>query len=160
MESDFDKLNGVVETVDGYTGGSIENPTYENYHDGPSPHIEAVKVTYDPARVSYEGLVDYYFHHIDPTDGGGQFCDRGPAYAPAIFTGDETEKTAAEAAKAKAAAALKQDIAVSIRPAATFWPAEEYHQGYAAKNPDRYNRYRQGCGRDKRVKKIWGMAAH
>lgn len=162
MEHDFRKLDGVSNVVSGYAGGSRANPTYEDYHDtdaaNPVPHIEVVEITYDPAKLTYPKLLDYYFHHIDPTDGGGQFCDRGPAYRPAIFTMNDEEKKEAEAKSADVANAIKQPVAVEILPAAKFWPAEEYHQDYAEKNPARYKYYRWNCGRDQRVEQVWSAA--
>src|SRR5204863_410747 len=134
------------EAVSGYSGGSRPNPTYEDYHDvdaaNPVPHVEAVRVTYDPSKLSYQKLLDYYFRHIDPTDGGGQFCDRGPAYRPVVFVGNEAERKTAESKKAEVAGQLKQKVAVEVLDAPTFWPAEDYHQDYANKNPVRYKYYR------------------
>lgn len=162
VEHDMRKLPGVTEAVSGYSGGSRPNPTYEDYHDvdaaNPVPHLEAVRVTYNPAVLSYEKLLDYYFRHIDPTDGGGQFCDRGPAYRPAVFVGNEAERKVAEAKKAEVARLLKQNVAVEVLNAQTFWPAEDYHQDYAAKNPVRYKYYRWNCGRDQRVEAVWKSA--
>jgi peptide-methionine (S)-S-oxide reductase len=161
VESDFEKLDGVLEIVSGYTGGTIANPTYENYHDagpGVTPHIEAARIVYDPAKVGYDRILDFFFRHIDPVDGGGQFCDRGASYRPAIFVADDAERQAAERAKARAAEVLRQPVAVEILPLGPFWPAEEYHQGYHKKNPARYAYYRWRCGRDARVKELWGSA--
>jgi peptide-methionine (S)-S-oxide reductase len=160
-EHDFRQLPGVVKVLSGYSGGSLANPTYENYHDvstaNPAPHTEVVEVTYDTTKLTYEKLLDYYFQRIDPTDGGGQFCDRGPAYAPVIFTANADEKAVATAKKAEVAKLLKTKIAVEIRDAKPFWPAEDYHQDYAAKNPVKYKFYRWICGRDKRVKAVWAL---
>ena len=122
------------------------------------PHVEAVRITYDPSRLSYESLLDYYFRHIDPTDSGGQFCDRGPAYRLVVFVGNETERKEAETKKAEVARLLKQNVAVEVLDAQTFWPAEDYHQGYASKNPLRYKYYRWNCGRDQRVETLWQNA--
>jgi peptide-methionine (S)-S-oxide reductase len=159
VEHDLRQLPGVVDVVSGYTGGSRPNPTYENYHDvdaaDPVSHVEAVRVTYDPSRLSYESLLDYYFRHIDPTDNGGQFCDRGSAYRPVVFVSNETERKVAETKKAEVAHLLKQNVAVEVLDAQTFWPAEDYHQDYASKNPLRYKYYRWNCGRDQRVETIW-----
>jgi peptide-methionine (S)-S-oxide reductase len=159
VEHDIRQLPGVVDVVSGYTGGSRPSPTYENYHDvdasNPVPHVEAVRVTYDPSRLSYESLLDYYFRHIDPTDSGGQFCDRGLAYRPVVFVGNETELKAAETKKAEMAHLLKQNVTVEVLEEKTFWPAEDYHQGYATKNPLRYKFYRWNCGRDQRVETLW-----
>ncbi len=162
VEHDLRELAGVIEVVSGYTGGSRPNPTYENYHDvdaaNPVPHVEAVRVTYDPGRLSYAQLLDYYFRHIDPTDGGGQFCDRGPAYRPVVFVASKSERETAETKKADVARLLEQNVAVEVLDAQTFWPAEEYHQDYATKNPLRYKYYRWNCGRDQRVETVWRNA--
>lgn len=155
LEHDFRALPGVVKAESGYSGGSIANPTYANYHDvsdaAPNPHVEVVEVTYDTAKLTYEKVLDYYFRHVDPTDGGGQFCDRGPAYAPVIYTANEAEKAAATAKSAEVAKLIKTKVAVAIRDAKKFWPAEDYHQDYADKNPIKYKFYRWNCGRDQRV---------
>ena len=138
LEHDMRPLPGVTEAVSGYSGGSRANPTYEDYHNvdaaNPVPHVEAVRVTYNPAVLSYEKLLDYYFRHIDPTDGGGQFCDRGPAYRPVVFVGSEAERKVAEAKKAEVAHLLNQKVAVEVLNAQTFWPAEDYHQRYLKKH--------------------------
>ena len=160
MEHDFRQLKGVVKAVSGYSGGSIANPNYENYHDvstvNPVPHVEVAQITYDNSKLTYDQVLDYYFRHVDPTDGGGQFCDRGPAYRPVIFYGSDAEKAAAEAKKAEVGKLLKAKIAVEVLPAKTFWPAEGYHQDYADKNPLKYKFYRWNCGRDQRVTELWG----
>ncbi len=159
VEHDLHQLPGVIDVVSGYTGGSRPNPTYEDYHHvnaaNPVPHVEAVRITYDLGRLSYADLLDYYFRHIDPTDGGGQFCDRGPAYRPVVFVASEAERETAKAKKADVARLLKQDVAVEVLDAQTFWPAEEYHQDYATKNPLHYKYYRWNCGRDQRVDALW-----
>jgi peptide-methionine (S)-S-oxide reductase len=153
VEKFFEAKAGVVNAVSGYSGGGRRNPTYDN-HEG---HLEAVKVTYDPAKVSYAELVDYYFHHIDPTDPNGQICDKGPSYRTAVFVSSAQERQAAEQVKAKVQAELRPArIATEVRPAATFWPAEGYHQDFAKKNPRRYEAYRIGCGRDRALKVVWG----
>jgi peptide-methionine (S)-S-oxide reductase len=163
VEHDFRELPGVLDAVSGYAGGSRPNPTYENYHDTdatfPVPHVEVAKITYDPAKVSYDQLLDYYFRHIDPTDGGGQFCDRGPAYRPVIFVMTAEERRAAETKKADVAKLIKLPVAVEILDAAKFWPAEDYHQDYAEKNPLRYNYYRWNCGRDRRIEEVWSAVS-
>ena len=162
VEHDLRQLPGVVQVESGYTGGSRPNPTYEDYHDvdasNPVPHVEAVRVTYEPSRLSYASLLDYYFRHIDPTDGGGQFCDRGPAYRPVVFVANESERETAKTKKTDVARLLKQKVAVEVLDAQTFWPAEEYHQDYATKNPLRYKYYRWNCGRDQRVEAVWNNA--
>ena len=156
VESDFEKLDGVVSVVSGYSGGLLENPTYEN-HDG---HVEAVEVTYDPAVISYRGLVDYLLRHIDPLDAGGQFCDRGHSYTSAIFAANAQEWSDAEAAIANAEKFLGEEVVTPVRDRGAFWIAEGYHQDYYKKNPLRYKYYRTACGRDSRVRKLWGEKAH
>ncbi|MFO1121842.1 MAG: peptide-methionine (S)-S-oxide reductase MsrA [Hyphomicrobiales bacterium] len=164
VEHDFRQLAGVTQVVSGYSGGSRANPTYEDYHDtdaeNPVPHVEVVEVTYDPATLSYDALLDYYFRHIDPTDGGGQFCDRGPAYRPVVFFATDAERAAADAKKTDVARQIGQPVQVDILPAAAFWPAEDYHQDYAEKNPVRYKYYRWNCGRDQRIEEVWSAASN
>jgi peptide-methionine (S)-S-oxide reductase len=152
VEKFFESAPGVVNAVSGYSGGGSRNPTYES-HQG---HLEAVKVTYDPAKTSYAKLVDYFFHHIDPTDPNGQICDKGPAYRTAVFVASPQERQTADAIKAQVQKQLKVPVATQVRPAATFWNAEKYHQDFAKKNPARYEAYRIGCGRDRHLKVIWG----
>lgn len=152
MEKGFEETPGVVSAVSGYSGGALRNPTYEN-HEG---HLEAVKVTYDPTKISYAQLVDSYYHHIDPTDPYGQICDKGPSYKLAVFTATPQERATAEAAKAKYGKQLGAPITVATRAATTFWQAEGYHQDFAKKNPGHYERYRIGCGRDRALRVVWG----
>jgi peptide-methionine (S)-S-oxide reductase len=160
LQHDLNDLPGILNTEVGYAGGDRPNPTYETYHDlnetYKTPHIEVVAITYNPTQLSYAQLLNTFLRTIDPTDGGGQFCDRGPSYRPAIFAQNDAETVAAEHALKTAAATIGQPIKVDILPAATFWPAETYHQHYAEKNPARYNFYRWKCGRDARVKAVWG----
>lgn len=160
MEHDFRALPGAVSVVSGYSGGSIAKPNYENYHEvsdsAPVPHTEVIELTYDTSKVSYAQVIDFYFRHVDPTDGGGQFCDRGPAYRPVIYVANDAERAVAEATKAEAGRKLKAPIKVEILPAKQFWSAEGYHQDYADKNPIKYKFYRWNCGRDQRVAEIWG----
>lgn len=153
-EHDLAQVPGVIDVVSGYTGGSVANPTYEQVVTETTGHYESVRVTYDPARISYRQLVDRFWRLIDPTDAGGQFCDRGPSYRSAVFA-TPAQAQLAEASKAAAAAALKRPIVTQILPAATFWPAETYHQDYAEKNPIRYGFYRSRCGRDARIAAVW-----
>ncbi len=164
LEHDFRALPGVVKAVSGYSGGSIAKPNYSNYHDvsdaAPVPHTEVVEVTYDTSKLSYDKVLDYFFRHVDPTDGGGQFCDRGEPYAPVIFTANDAEKAAATAKAADVAKLIKAKVAVAIRDAKQFWPAEDYHQDYADKNPIKYKFYRWNCGRDQRVAEVWGPATN
>ena len=160
VESDFDKVPGVLDTVSGYTGGTVENPSYKQVTYGDTGHYEAVEVTYDPDRVSYEELVDIFWRTVDPTDAGGQFCDRGDSYRTAVFVADDGQREAAEASKAEAAAALGQEIVTPVIEAGVFWPAEDYHQDYYEKNALQYKYYRWSCGRDARIEELWGDAAH
>ncbi|MEX3011674.1 peptide-methionine (S)-S-oxide reductase MsrA [Hoeflea sp. TYP-13] len=160
VESDFDHVPGVVETVSGYTGGHLDNPTYRDVVSETTGHREAVKITYDPKKVSYETLLDVFFRSVDPTDADGQFCDRGESYTTAIFTLDDQQKSQAELSSAEAMKILGQKIATLIVPASKFYPAEDYHQDYYLKNPVRYNFYRLGCRRDARVESLWGEDAH
>ncbi|MFZ4602640.1 MAG: peptide-methionine (S)-S-oxide reductase MsrA [Caulobacterales bacterium] len=153
-EHDLAAVPGVVDVVSGYTGGTLANPRYDDVITETTGHYEAVKVTFDPAKITYRALTDRFFRIIDPTDGGGQFCDRGPSYRSAVFATPE-QKPIADAARAAAAAALKKPVATQVLAVSTFWPAETYHQDYAAKNPARYLFYRSGCGRDARVKEVW-----
>ena len=160
IESDFEKLEGVYEAVSGYTGGTIENPTYRNHSKAPEggmAHYEAVKVMYDPDIVSYEELVDYFFRHIDPTDDGGQFCDRGDSYRTAIFPDTDARRETATTAIAgiEASGVLPAPVVTKILPLETFWTAEGYHQDYYKKNPVRYGVYRRNCGRDRTVARVW-----
>lgn len=155
-ESDFEKLKGVKAVISGYTGGRTERPTYAEVSSGATGHLEAVAVQYDPSVVSYGQLVSYFWRHHDFLDGGGQFCDRGEQYGPAIFTANAEQARIAEASKAALikARGLKQ-IATRILPAGPFYPAEDYHQDYYQKNSFRYQYYRLSCGRDARMKVLW-----
>lgn len=157
-ESDFDHIPGVVATTSGYSGGRLVNPTYEQVSAGNTGHIEAVRVVYDPRRVSYATLVDRFFRTIDPTDAGGSFCDRGYQYRSAIFVRNAEERRIAETGKARAAAALGAPIATLILPARNFYQAEDYHQDYYTRNPARYRFYRWNCGRDARIRAVWQRA--
>jgi peptide-methionine (S)-S-oxide reductase len=159
VEADFDKVPGVVETVSGYTGGTVEDPTYEQVSAEGTGHREAVRITFDPDQVSYKELLTAYWHSVDPTDAGGQFCDRGESYTTAIFVEDEAQRQAAEASKKEAARELGQEIVTPIEDARPFYEAEDYHQGYYEKSPVRYRYYRWSCGRDQRIEELWGEAA-
>jgi methionine-S-sulfoxide reductase len=160
VESDFDKVDGVVETISGYTGGHTANPTYGEVGQGGTGHAEAVQLRYDPQQVTYERLLDHYWHNVDLVDGKGQFCDRGDQYRPVIFTHSEEQRRLAEESRARLerSGRFKQPIAVEIRPASAFSPAEDYHQGYYTKNPLKYKFYRYNCGRDRRLAELWGEA--
>jgi peptide methionine sulfoxide reductase msrA/msrB len=156
-ESDFEKVEGVMEVISGYTGGSMADPTYKQVSSGGTRHVEAVKVLYDPQKVTYAKLLEVFWTHVDPTDAGGQFVDRGNQYVSAIFYADDTERRLAESSKVKLAEAgvLKQPIVTEILPLGPFYTAEEYHQDYYKKNPLRYKWYRSGSGRDKFLEKTW-----
>ena len=158
-ESDFDKIPGVLSTTSGYIGGRLRNPTYEQVSAGGTGHIEAVRVVYDPAKVSYATLASRFVRTIDPTDGGGSFCDRGYGYRSAFFVATPAQQRVAQGVTTRAAAALKKPVATLILPAAPFYPAEGYHQDYYTKNPVKYRFYRFNCGRDARLKELWGAAA-
>ena len=171
VESDFESVEGVTEVVSGYTGGTVENPTYRQVVRGGTGHYEAVEIAYDPDRVTYAQLLDLFFRSIDPTDAGGQFCDRGDSYLSAVFVTDPAQKAAAAAATAEAEAALGREIVTPILEAGPFYIAEEYHQDYYKKDDlilsrfgpitkaKAYKKYRKGCGRDARIKALWVDAA-
>ncbi len=152
VEKTFDAVDGVTETVSGYAGGTKPNPTYGD-HEG---YVEAVKVTYDPAKVSYAKLLDAYWHSIDPFNARGQFCDEGPAYRTVIFTGTEDEVQQAKATKQEISDRFRQGVTTDVKPATTFVAAEDYHQNYHTLNPVRYELYKRGCGRVGRLAEIWG----
>ena len=154
-EADFDKIPGVISTTSGYTGGKGANPTYKQVSAGGTGHIEAVQVVYDPKRVSYAELVRRFLPTIDVTDSGGQFCDRGASYRPAIFVASPAQREIAKAALARIDPRIREPLQVAIVPAARFWPAEGYHQDYYKRNPVRYKYYRWNCGRDQRLKELW-----
>jgi len=156
-ESDFEKVDGVLEVISGYTGGSTANPTYEQVSAGGSGHVEAVKVVYDPDRRTYAQLLQVFWRHVDPTDAGGQFVDRGSQYRSVIFYSSEEERNLAEASKQSLAASGRfgKPIATEILRLGEFYPAEEYHQDYYKKNPIRYRYYRGGSGRDQFLEKAW-----
>ncbi|MDA4845578.1 peptide-methionine (S)-S-oxide reductase MsrA [Hoeflea poritis] len=160
VESDFDHVPGVIETISGYTGGHLDDPTYRDVVSETTGHREAVKITYDPKKVTYEQLLDVFFRSVDPTDASGQFCDRGESYTTAIFTLDDEQKVQAETASTDAMETLGKTIATRIEPAAMFYPAEQYHQDYYLKNPVRYRFYRLGCRRDAQIEALWGDEAH
>lgn len=156
MEGPFDRLEGVESTTSGYTGGHKKDPTYEEVTSGETGHAEAVQVVYDPQEVSYEELLDVFWRNIDPLVRNRQFCDVGSQYRTAIFYHDEAQKKAAEQSRDEIAEQFDQPIQTEIVEATTFYPAEEYHQDYYQKNPIRYHFYRTGCGRDGRLKELWG----
>jgi len=171
VESDFERVLGVKEVVSGYTGGKKKNPTYKDVTKGGSGHYEAVQIQFDPAKVSRDQLLNMFFRSVDPTDAGGQFCDRGDSYRTAVFVSNNAQNASATVAKQAAQNALGQKIVTPILQAGQFYKAEAYHQDYykgtkrvltrfgAVKQSDAYKRYRKGCGRDARVKQLWGKAA-
>jgi len=157
VESDFDKVPGVISATSGYTGGTVANPTYEQVSAGNTGHVEAVEVVYDPAKVSYAKLLDYYWHHIDPLVKDRQFCDAGDEYRTVIFYfNDEQKKLAEESEKQVEAKFAPRTVYTQIVKAGPFYKAEEYHQKYYKKNEARYKFYRWNCGRDQRIEQIWG----
>ena len=171
VESDFESVPGVIGAVSGFTGGKAANPTYDQVSKGGTGHYEAVQITFDPARVSRETLLNMFFRSVDPTDAGGQFCDRGDSYRTAIFVSNSAEKALAQQAKDNAQRALGQTVVTPILQAGAFYPAEEYHQDYykgdkliltrfgPKRQKNAYKAYRNACGRDARVKQLWGSDA-
>ncbi len=159
VEADFDKVSGVLSTTSGYIGGSAKTASYKTVSSGGTGHYEAVKIVYDPAKVSYDRLLHVFWRSVDPTDAGGQFCDRGDSYKTGIFTNNDAERKIALASKQKASAALGKNIVTPIVKAGAFYKAEGYHQNYYTRNPVRYKIYRYGCGRDARLKSLWGSQA-
>ena len=154
VESDFEKLPGVYEVISGYTGGDMQNPTYRNH----GQHVEGAKIIYNPEVITYDALLNHYWRTVDPTDDGGQFCDRGHAYIPVIYARpDQMEAAENSKAQIEKTKPFSDPIKVPILAAKTFWDAEGYHQDYYKKNPVRYKYYRNGCGRDKRIAKLWGQ---
>lgn len=156
MEPPFDSLSGVVSTTSGYTGGQVESPTYSQVSNGNTGHFEALQVVYSPEQVTYETLLETFWHNVDPLDDQGQFCDKGDQYRSAIFYDTPEQQMLAEATKQEVAAQLDSPVATEILPAAPFYPAEDYHQDYYLTHPVRYKVYRFGCGRDQRLGEVWG----
>jgi peptide-methionine (S)-S-oxide reductase len=161
VESDFDTVPGVLRTISGYTGGLLIDPTYKQVSAGGSGHREAVRIFFDPKKVSYATLLEIFWRSVDPTDDGGQFCDRGQSYETAIYANSADQKRLAEASKGKLqrSGVLKTPIVTPIETAGPFYPAEDYHQDFYKKSPLRYKIYRYGCGRDSRIRKLWGKDA-
>jgi peptide-methionine (S)-S-oxide reductase len=159
METAFEGVPGVISAVSGYAGGGEKNPSYEQVGSGTTGHAESVKVTFDPAKISYAKLLEIYWHNIDPFSSEGQFCDRGHQYRSAIFWADDAQKKAAEDSKRAVEKQLGKKVVTEIVAATPFWPAEDYHQDFYKKNPVRYYSYRAGCGRDARLKEVWGAQA-
>lgn len=171
VEADFEKVPGVIEVVSGYSGGTVKNPTYKQVTRGGTGHYEAVEITFDPNRVSRDTLLNMFLRSIDPTDSGGQFCDRGDSYRTAIFVSNNSDRAIAEAAVATAQSELGKSIVTPVLNQGPFYPAEDYHQDYykgkklvltrfgPKSQSEAYKRYREACGRDKRVRDLWGTAA-
>ena len=159
MEKPFEELEGVYSVVSGFAGGTVANPTYDQVAAKGTGHYEVVEVVYDPAVVPYDTLLQVYWHNVDPLDDGGQFCDRGTPYRPAIFVNDDEQRAAAEATKAQLSERFGETIRVPILDAAPFYAAEDYHQDFYRTNPGRYTSYRAGCRRDARLDQLWGDAA-
>ena len=160
MEHDMEPVPGVVGVVAGYTGGQVDHPTYEQVSAETTGHLESVKVTFDPGKITYAALVERYWHMIDPTDAGGAFCDRGASYHSAIFVaGPDQRRIAGASLAALQRGPLKGRIVTPIRDAGPFWPAEDYHQHYSSKHPFEYAAYRTGCGKDRVLRQIWGAQA-
>ncbi len=159
MEPPYDKLPGVISTTSGYIGGKTVNPTYRQVVAGDTGHAEAVQVVYDPAKITYEKLLEVFWRNVDPLDAGGQFCDRGDSYRTGIFVHDEMQLRLAQESKKQVEAKLKKPVVTEIVLAPKFYPAEDYHQDYYVKNPVRYKFYRQNCGRDDRLRELWGNEA-
>ncbi len=158
MEPPFDALDGVLSTTSGYIGGRTPNPTYEQVSGGGTGHFEALEITYDPSKITYEKLLDVFWRNVDAVDGGGQFCDRGTQYLSAIFYHSEEQQREAEASKQQVATRLGKTVATGVVKAAPFYRAEEYHQDYYKKNPVRYKFYKWNCGRAQRLEALWGKA--
>ena len=158
MEEAFDEVPGVVSTTSGYTGGRLESPSYERVSGGDTGHVEAVQVIFDPAVISYERLLDAFWRNVDPTDDGGQFCDRGPQYVSVVYVRNDRQRRLAEASREALAETRPFPILTPIRAATTFWAAESYHQDYYRKNPVRYRFYKFNCGRKARLDDLWGHA--
>ncbi|MCB9623202.1 MAG: peptide-methionine (S)-S-oxide reductase MsrA [Sandaracinus sp.] len=159
MEKPFEYTEGVGEVLSGYTGGPERGPSYQEVSAHRTGHVEAVRIVYDPGVVSYERLLEVFWHNVDPTQDDGQFCDHGEQYRTAIFVANEEERRLAEASKAAIAAQLGRRVVTEIRDAAPFWVAEDYHQDFHRTNPAHYQRYRTGCGRDARLHELWGEQA-
>ena len=159
MVEPFEKLPGVASVTSGYTGGTKVNPTYEEVSSGGTGHAESIDVVYDPDKISYERLLNVYWHNVDPLQAGGQFCDHGRQYRTAIFFHDEAQQKLAEGSKKKVEAILKAPVYTEVVQAGPFYRAEEYHQDFYKKNPVRYHEYRNGCGRDARLRQLWGDQA-
>ncbi|HEY1097232.1 MAG TPA: peptide-methionine (S)-S-oxide reductase MsrA [Alphaproteobacteria bacterium] len=158
MHAAFEQLPGVTKVLSGYSGGTIENPTYEQVSTGETGHIEAIEITYDPAKTSYDTLLEHFWENVDPTDPRGQFCDKGSQYVAGIFYNTPEQQQAAELSIKKVEERLNRKVATFLRPAQPFYEAEDYHQSYYQKNALRYELYKKGCGRDEKLEKIWNKS--
>lgn len=156
MEPPFDKLNGVLATIAGYAGGDVANPSYEEVTAGGTGHREVVQVLYDPSRVTYDELLEVFWRNVDPLDAGGQFCDRGHSYTTAIFARNQDQARRARESKERIQARFQETVVTPVIEGAEFYPAEEYHQNYYLEHSVRYRFYRWSCGRDDRLKELWG----
>jgi peptide-methionine (S)-S-oxide reductase len=159
MEEPFEKLDGVISVTAGYTGGSSDNPTHEEVSAGGSGHVESVEILFDPSRIDYHTLLDVFWHNVDPLTAGGQFCDRGPQYRTGIYFHDDEQRRIAEESRQHVEETLHARVVTEIAAATPFHPAEKYHQDFYRKSPAEYHRYRSHCGRDRRLKEIWGSSA-
>ncbi|HET7233748.1 MAG TPA: peptide-methionine (S)-S-oxide reductase MsrA [Longimicrobium sp.] len=159
MEKAFEHVPGVIEAVSGFSGGTVANPSYDDVGTHQTGHAEAVRVVYDPARVTYARLLDVYWHNTDPISTNGQFCDHGPQYRTIVFTRGAEQRRLAEASKVQVQAHFTRPVTTRIQDAAPFYPAEAYHQSFAETHAAHYNAYRVGCGRDRRLRELWGDAA-
>lgn len=160
MEKPFDAVDGVISTTSGYTGGVELGPTYADVSAHRTSHVEALRVVYDPTKVTWDALLEVFWHQVDPTQDDGQFCDKGTQYRSAVFVATPEQRAAAEASKAAVEAKLGAKVVTEIRDAAVFWVAEDYHQDFYVTNPVRYYSYRKGCGRDARLEQLWGPSVH
>jgi peptide-methionine (S)-S-oxide reductase len=155
MHAAFESLDGVLQVQSGYTGGHVDNPTYEQVSSGTSGHVEAIKVVFNPQKVAYTKLLEWFWDNVDPTDAQGQFCDKGTQYAAGIFYASDAQKTLAEQSQQVIEKKLGQPVATFLRPAQTFYEAEDYHQSFYKKNAQRYQQYEAGCGRKEKLKQVW-----
>lgn len=159
MEEPFEKLDGVISVTAGYTGGSTESPTHETVSAGAAGHVESVEIVFDPSRIAYRRLLEVFWHNIDPLTPGGQFCDRGRQYRTAIFFHDDDQRRVAEDSRRRVEETLHAPVVTELAPAVAFHAAEKYHQDFYRKNPVEYHRYRSKCGRDARLRELWGKGA-
>ena len=160
MEAPFDQIDGVISTTSGYTGGSEQSPSYMEVANKQTSHLEAIRVVYDSNKITYAGLLEVFWHNVDPTQADGQFCDRGPQYRSAIFVADDAQRVQVEKSRAEVSRVLGQPVVTEVIDSGVFWEAEGYHQDFYQKEPLRYGSYRLGCGRDRRLRELWGSVSH